>query len=119
VIIDCFHCNARPATAKVKKQLSRLHMYMREAARGDVSKLCQHTRELLNKLYAARETTTVLLPNLLGALALAPNEEFHLWLQSPMIIKATCDETLDLLGSDPNNERVKGRSNYVYLLCFW
>jgi hypothetical protein len=30
-----------------------------------------------------------------------------------------CDETLDLLGSDPNNERVKGRSNYVYLLCFW
>jgi len=31
------------------------------------------------------------LPNLLGALALAPNEEFHLWLQSPMIIKATND----------------------------
>jgi hypothetical protein len=64
---------------------------MRETARGDVSKLCQHTRELLNKLYAARETTTVLLPNLLGALALAlalaPNEEFHLWLQRPMIIK--------------------------------
>jgi sarcosine oxidase delta subunit len=91
VIIDCYHCNARPATAKVKKKLSRLHMYMREAARGDVSKLCQHTRELLNKLYAARETTTVLLPNLLGALALAPNEEFHLWLQRPMIIKATND----------------------------
>ncbi len=35
VIIDCYHCNARPATAKVKKQLSRLHMYMREAARGE------------------------------------------------------------------------------------
>ena len=33
--------------------------------------------------------------------------------------KVVCDETLDLLGSDPNNERVKGRSNYVYLLCFW
>jgi hypothetical protein len=68
-------------------------MYMREAARGDVSKLCQHTRELLNKLYAARETTTVLLANLLGALALAlaSNEEFHHWLQSPMIIKATND----------------------------
>jgi hypothetical protein len=31
---------------------------------------------------------------------------------------ANCDKTLDLLGSDPNNERVKGRSNYVYLLCF-
>jgi len=28
VIIDCYHCNARPAIAKVKKQLSRLHMYM-------------------------------------------------------------------------------------------
>ena len=91
VIIDSYHCNARPATAKVKKQLSRLHMNMREAARGDVSKLCQHTRELLNKLYAARETTTVLSPNLLGALASAPNEEFHLWLQRPMIIKATND----------------------------
>jgi hypothetical protein len=47
-------------------------MYMREAARGDVSKLCQHTRELLNKLYA-------------------PNEEFHLWLQRPMIIQGTND----------------------------
>jgi len=91
VIIDCYHCNARPATAKVKKQLSRLHMYMREAARGDVSKLCQHTRELLNKLYAAGETTTVLLPNLLGALASAPNEEFHPWLQRPMTIQGTND----------------------------
>jgi hypothetical protein len=28
---------------------------------------------------------------LLGALALAPNEEFHLWLQRPMIIKGTND----------------------------
>jgi len=64
---------------------------MREAARGDVSKLCQHTRELLNKLYATRETTTVLLANLLGALASAPNGEFHLWLQRPMIIKGTND----------------------------
>ena len=26
-----------------------------------------------------------------------------------------CDKTLDLLGSDPINERVKGRSNYVLL----
>ena len=66
-------------------------MYMREAARGDVSKLCQHTRELLNKLYAAGETTTVLLPNLLGALASAPNEEFHPWLQRPMTIQGTND----------------------------
>ena len=28
---------------------------------------------------------------LLGALASAPNGEFHLWLQRPMIIKATND----------------------------
>jgi hypothetical protein len=26
-----------------------------------------------------------------------------------------CDKTLDLLGSDPNNERVKGRSNKLLL----
>ena len=26
-----------------------------------------------------------------------------------------CDETLDLLGSDPNNERVKGQSNKLLL----
>jgi hypothetical protein len=26
-----------------------------------------------------------------------------------------CDETLDLLGSDPNDERVKGRSNKLLL----
>jgi hypothetical protein len=28
---------------------------------------------------------------------------------------AACDKTLDLLGSDPNNERVKGRSNKLLL----
>jgi hypothetical protein len=26
-----------------------------------------------------------------------------------------CDKTLDLLGSDPNNERVKGQSNNLLL----
>jgi hypothetical protein len=28
---------------------------------------------------------------------------------------AVCDKTLDLLGRDPNNERVKGRSNKLLL----
>jgi hypothetical protein len=59
---------------------------MREVAGGDVSKLCQHTRELLDKLYAAGETTTDLLPNLLVALALAPNEEFQLWLKTHKVL---------------------------------
>jgi hypothetical protein len=29
--------------------------------------------------------------------------------------KEACDETLDLLNSDPNNERVKGQSNKLLL----
>jgi len=72
VIIDCYHCNARPATAKVKKkQLSRLHMHMREAARGDVSKLCQQTRDCWINCMQQGKTTTVLLPNFIRSISIS------------------------------------------------
>lgn len=75
---------------KSKATLKTTHEHARGSKRRCFQALSTNQR-LLNKLYATRETTTVLLPNLLGALALAPNEEFHLWLQRPMIIKGTND----------------------------
>ena len=51
----------------------------------------------------------------------AHNTQYVLWAYVTMYIAkernksiakvGMCDETLDLLGSDPNNGRVKGRSN--------
>ena len=41
---------------------------MRNIAKGDVSKLCEHTRELIYELNAAGETTNDLLSNLIEAL---------------------------------------------------
>ncbi len=38
---------------------------MRNIAKGDVSKLCEHTRELIYELNAAGETTNDLLSNLI------------------------------------------------------
>jgi hypothetical protein len=41
---------------------------MRNVDKGDVSKLCEHTRELMYELNAAGETTNDLLENLIEAL---------------------------------------------------
>jgi len=45
---------------------------MRNVAKGDVSRLCEHTRELIYELNAAGETTNDLLANLIEALKEAP-----------------------------------------------
>ena len=53
---------------------------MRNVAKGDVSKLCEHTRELMFELNAADETTNDLLANLIEALKEAPDSNFQRWL---------------------------------------
>ena len=79
-IIDNYHLNTRSSTKQIRKQLAQLHYYMRNVAKGDVSKLCEHTRELTYELNAAGETTNDLLANLIEALKEAPDSNFQRWL---------------------------------------
>ena len=67
-------------TKQIRKQLATLNHYMKNVAKGDVKKLCQHTRELLYKLDAAGEVTNDLLANLIEALKEAPDSNFQRWL---------------------------------------
>jgi hypothetical protein len=79
-IIDNYHSNTRSSTKQIRKQLAQLHYYMKNVAKGDVVKLCEHTRELTYELNAAGETTNDLLANLIEALKEAPDSNFQRWL---------------------------------------
>jgi len=79
-IIDNYHSNTRSSTKQIRKQLATLNHYMRMVAKGDVSKLCEYTRELMFELTAAGETTNDLLENLIEALKEAPDSNFQRWL---------------------------------------
>jgi hypothetical protein len=79
-IIENYHSNTRSSTKQIRKQLATLNQNMRAVAKGDVSKLCEHTRELMYELNAAGETTNDLLANLIEALKEAPDSNFQRWL---------------------------------------
>ena len=81
-IIDNYHSNTRSSTKQIRKQLATLNHYMRNVAKGDVTKLCEHTRELMFELNAAGETTNDLLANLIEALKEAPDSNFQRWLSN-------------------------------------
>jgi len=81
VIIDCYHVNTRSSTAQIRKRLAQFPQYMRLVAKGDVQQLCIHTRNKMDQLQAAGETTMDLLTNLMEALKLAPNADFQRWLK--------------------------------------
>jgi hypothetical protein len=81
-IIDNYHSNTRSSTKQIRKQLATLNYYMRNVAKGDVSKLCERTRELMFELNAAGETTNDLLANLIEALKEAPDSNFQRWLSN-------------------------------------
>jgi len=78
--IDNYHSNTRSSTKQIRKQSAQLNYYMRHVAKGDVTKLCEHTRELMYELNAAGETTNDLLHNLIEALKEAPDTNFQRWL---------------------------------------
>jgi ribosomal protein L29 len=80
-IIDNYYSNTRSSTKQIRKQLAQLNYYMRNVAKGDVSKLCEHTRELIYELNAG-ETTNDLLANLIEALKEAPDVNFQRWLSN-------------------------------------
>jgi len=67
-IIDNYHSNTRSSTKQIRKQLATLNYYMRNVVKADVSKLCEHTRELMFELNAAGETTSDQVTNLIEAL---------------------------------------------------
>jgi len=69
-------------TKQIRKQLASLNIYMKNVAKGDIKKLCQHTRELLYELDAAGEVTNDLLANLIEALKEAPDSNFQRWLSN-------------------------------------
>jgi hypothetical protein len=73
---------ASSSTKQIRKQLATLNHYMRNVAKGDVSKLCEHTRELMFELNASDETTNDLLENLIEALKEAPDSNFQRWLSN-------------------------------------
>ena len=77
MLIDAYHSNTRSSTTEVRKQLAHLDVYMKDVARGDVTKLCTHTRSLLYELNAAGETTKDLVTNLISALEKAPDAKFQ------------------------------------------
>jgi len=81
-IIDNYHSNTRSSTKQIRKQLATLNYYMRNVAKGDVTKLSEHTRELMFELNAAGETTSDLLANLIEALKEAPDSNFQRWLSN-------------------------------------
>jgi hypothetical protein len=81
-IIDNYHSNTRSMTKQIRKQLASLNIYMKNVAKGDIKKLCQHTRELLYELDAAGEVTNDLLANLIEALKEAPDSNFQRWLSN-------------------------------------
>jgi hypothetical protein len=81
-IIDTYHSSTRSSTKQIRKQLAQLNYYMRNVAKGDVSRLCEHTRELMYELNAAGETTNDLLANLIEALREAPDNNFQRWLSN-------------------------------------
>jgi hypothetical protein len=53
VVIDAYHSNIRSSTVAVRKQIAHLDTYMKDVVKGEVSKLCAHTRSLLYELHAA------------------------------------------------------------------
>jgi len=65
VIIDCYHVNTRSSTSKIWKRLAQLPQYMKLAAKGDVQQLCIYTRNMMDQLQAAGETTMDLVTNLM------------------------------------------------------
>ncbi len=67
------------STVAVRKQIAHLDTYMKDVAKGDVSKLCAHTRSLLCEHNAAGESTLDLITNLIIALQKAPFTNFQRW----------------------------------------
>jgi hypothetical protein len=81
VLIDSYYASTRFNTIEIRKQLANLPTYMQTVARGDVTRLCEHTRKLNAELEASGEKTLDQVANVLAALEKAPNPVFQRWLE--------------------------------------
>jgi hypothetical protein len=81
VLIDSYYASTRFTTIDIRKQLANLPMFMHTVARGDVTKLCEQTRNLNAEPEASGEKTLDLVANVLAALEKAPNSVFQRWLE--------------------------------------
>jgi hypothetical protein len=81
VLIDSYYASTRFTTIEIRKQLASLPTYMQVIAKGDVTKLCEHTRKLNAELEASGERTLDLVANLLAALEKTHNPVFQRWLE--------------------------------------
>ena len=81
VLIDSYYASTRFTTIEIRKQLANLPIYMQTVAKGDVTRLCEHTRKLNAELEASGEKTLDLVANVLAALEKAPNPVFQRWLE--------------------------------------
>jgi hypothetical protein len=82
VVTDAYHSNTRSSTFAARKQIAHLDTYLKDVAKGDVSKLCAHTRSLLYELNAAGKTNMDLITNLITAMQKAPDGNFQRWLSN-------------------------------------
>jgi len=85
VLIDSYYASTSTTTINLRRQLSNLLHYMKHIAKGNVSKLCQHTRSINAELEAAGEKTYDLVSNFLAALEEAPNEKLKRLLEAKQI----------------------------------
>ena len=81
VLIDSYYASTRFTTIEIRKQLANLPIYMQAVAKGDVTRLCEHTRKLNAELEASGEKTLDLVANVLAALEKASNPVFQRWLE--------------------------------------
>ena len=81
VLIDSYYASTRFTTIEIRKQLANLPIYMQTVAKGDVIRLCEHTRKLNAELEASGEKSLDLVANVLAALEKAPNQVFQRWLE--------------------------------------
>jgi hypothetical protein len=57
VLIDSYYASTRFTIIEIRKQLATLPTYMQVIAKGDVTKLCEHTRKLNAELETSGERT--------------------------------------------------------------
>jgi hypothetical protein len=81
VLRDSYYASTRITTIEIRKQLANLPTYMQVVAKGDVARLCEHTRKLNAELEASGERTLDLVANLLAALEKTHNPVFQRWLE--------------------------------------
>ena len=82
-IIDATYTYSLSNTAMARAALSSLDKYMESLGDSNITQFCQYTKEKLQELEAANETTQDLTVNFFKGLAKAKDKVFRRWVQGP------------------------------------